>query len=87
MATISALSAIKIEQPIQNVQGIVDRSRADDGTQTGHLVVEIVQPGQAAALAEVARIRPGIDGGYRRGCSALRGWIFNDDSLRLRESQ
>ena len=51
---LGALSAVKIEEPIEDVQGIADRSRDDDGTQAGDLVVEVVQPGQAAALAEVA---------------------------------
>lgn len=47
------------------LQGIAHRSRDDHGAQAGHLVVEIVRPSQAPALAEVSRIRPGIEGGDR----------------------
>lgn len=55
--------AAKIEHPPQNVRGIAGRFRDDNGTKAGHLIMEIVQPGQAAAVAEVARIRPVVDGG------------------------
>ena len=58
-------AAVAAEDDVQNVQGVAHRAGDHDGADASHLVVDRVEPGDTPAVAEVARVRPGVQGADR----------------------
>ncbi|GAA2610106.1 hypothetical protein GCM10010424_73250 [Streptomyces lienomycini] len=55
MATISGYPAVQVQQRVQDVQGVARRARDDHLPDPGDLVVDGVQPGDAALEPEGLR--------------------------------
>jgi len=51
----------KLEQAVEDHQRVAQGAGHDDDVQAGELVSEVVQPGDAAATGEVARVGTGVD--------------------------